>query len=148
MAPEVELKGEIMRNHTCISLSAALVLLVTAIPVANTRADSRTPHGRMVVRHDDPSFNASGEFTGSLDSEILMDGVTYHLSPDATVYEIGSGFVAMGSMVSDRHIFLAGMGSVEDGQVTLIIIRPASDTYPDRNAPEGQVGIRDDASPQ
>jgi hypothetical protein len=148
VAPALELKGTIMRNRTSIYLSAALLTVLAAIPVADAAADSGFWRGRTITRHPSPGFDVSGEFTGTLGGEILLAGVSYRLASDAVVYEIGRGLLPLGTMVVDRHVFLSGLGSDESGLIRMVIVRPPDDPRLAKRAPTIHTRLEDDASPQ
>jgi hypothetical protein len=143
----MELKGMIMRNRTGISLSVALLFVLSTVPAGNAAADSATRRDRTTQRDAAPSFDVSGEFTGTLDGEIQLGGVWYRLATDAILYEIGSGLLPSGTMVVDRHVFLSGMGSVDTGSITLVIVCPAEQRS-DRRSPELHTRVEDDERPQ
>jgi hypothetical protein len=144
----MELKGMIMRNRTGISLSTALLFVLTTVPVAITAADSGSQRDRATRRHaTTQSFDVSGEFTGTLDGEIQLGGVWYRLAADAILYEIGSGLLPSGTMVVDRHVFLSGMGSEDTGSITMVIVCP-EEQRSGRSSPRLHTRLEDDASSQ
>lgn len=129
-----------MRNRTGIVLSAVLVL--TAAAVVNTEADSLKPR---MHRLPVDGFGVSGEFTGTLNGTIQMGTDTFLLSPDVIVYEIGTGMLPQGTIVTDRYVYLSGS---QAGMINMVIIRPASESGPDPSDPENHVHVLSNAKPQ
>ena len=131
-----------MRNRTGILLSAALAFALTAISVANTGADSRLPRGRAAASRPSQSFDVSGVFTGVFGREIQLGTASYRLAPNAMVYEIGRGLLPLGTLVTDRYVFLSGLGSEDAGLVYMVIVRPAAEMWPDKGDPESHIRVR------
>jgi hypothetical protein len=131
VAPEVELKGDIMRNQIMSWKGLTIVAALTVLAFASAGADDRD-HGpsarRYVPIQHGNGFNVSGRFSGSLAGDIMVNGMTYHLTDKTALYELGRGPIDLGETVTDRLIFMSG--SRRDGNDTIysVIIRPLTDS--------------------
>jgi hypothetical protein len=126
----VELKGDIMRNHIMSSKGVALAALLTVLACATATADDRDKGP--TARHFLPvqrgnGFNASGRFSGTLAGDIMLNGVTFHLTDKTVVYELGVGPVELGQTVTDRFIFVSAAHGGGYDTVYSVIIRPITD---------------------
>lgn len=137
-----------MRNSIRISLSAALVLTTTVLVAANLNADPRARRAQEeALRMTQPVF-ASGEFTGRLDQEVTLNGVTYWLSPDVQIYEIGTGMVMPGTIVGNRHISVMGTRRGETVTISTVILRPESENNSSKDDGSQYVRVANSARPQ
>jgi hypothetical protein len=127
----MELKGDIMRNHTMISRGAAIAALLTALAFASAGADVRVkgPSARRLAPFPRGNgFNVSGRFSGALLGDVMLDGVTYHLTDKTVVYELGRGPVRLGETVTNRFIFMSGSRNGGYESVYSVVIRPLTDS--------------------
>ena len=120
-----------MRNHIMSLKGVALAALLTALACATAGADERDkgPSARrfLPVQRGN-GFNASGRFSGTLAGDIMLNGVTFHLTDKTTVYELGVGPVQLGQTVTDRYIFLSARHGGGYDTVYNVIIRPITDS--------------------
>lgn len=142
------MKGDIMRKRSGLSLGAALIFCLTACPATNSGADPLLVHNRLPWSRPVQALNTSGQYTGMLGGEILLGGNSYQLAPDAIIYEIGNGFLPAGTVVANRYVFLSGTKSGDTNLVDLVIVRPASDSWPDRSDPATHIHLLDTAAMQ
>ena len=129
-----------MRNRTGITLVATLVVALTVASVATANPPSWRDH----FSFHPEALATSGEFTGTLDGQISLGTDTYRLAPNVAVYEIGVGPLPAGSVITNRHVFLLGQNDL----VTMVIVRPASDSWADRGDLDSQTHILSDDTPQ
>jgi hypothetical protein len=114
-----------MRNRHVILAGTALLLAAGLAQAAG--AAPRRHRGAAAELLRSPSFNVSGEFSGSLAGTILLEGTLYRLDPNASVYEIGSGPVAQGAELIGRRVFLSGIRLNGNEVITSVIVRPADE---------------------
>ena len=120
-----------MRNHIMSLKGLTLAALLTVLACATAGADDR---GRgPSARHFLPvqrglGFNASGRFSGRLAGDIMLNGVTFHLTDKTAVYELGIGPVELGTTVTDRFIFVSALHGGGYDTVYSVIIRPITDS--------------------
>jgi hypothetical protein len=113
---------------------------VAALTIA--AAANAGPDSRLHVRAWQAPFSLSGQFTGTLDGRIQIGLDSYPLSRDVVVYEVGTGPLPAGSVITDRFVFACGT----NGKVNLVIVRPAEDSNP--SDLEGKTHELSDATPQ
>jgi hypothetical protein len=143
----MELKGDIMRNRTMSSKAAAIAVVLTALAFATAGADVRVkgPSARRLAPFPrGTGFNVSGRFSGALSGDVMLDGVTYHLTDRTVVYELGRGPVKLGETVTDRFIFLSGSRNGGYEAVYSVIIRPLTDS----TDPVREPTVLDPSAPQ
>jgi hypothetical protein len=134
-----------MRNRTGISTRLALALLLLTVLAPAAGADFRKPrtHGSDLLGLS--TFNVSGEFTGTMGGEILLEGVRYQLASNVNVYELGVGMLPPGSEVVDRHVFMSGVRTIGSDIVFNVIVRPAVQPSLDREDPSSGVVLLDNS---
>lgn len=137
-----------MRNRTGILFGTAIAVVLTAFSIANTGAAPSATWIKRGAPRPSSNFGVSGEFTGNLVGNLLMDGVSYRLAPDAILYEIGHGLLAPGTLVPNRHVFLSGQKLGDLLVVTTVIVRPFEDMRASRGDTDGQVQVMDSATPR
>jgi hypothetical protein len=131
-----------------ITLSAALVLTASVLVAANLSADPRARRAQEeALRMTQPVF-ASGEFTGRLDQEVTLNGVTYWLSPDVQIYEIGTGMVMPGTIVGNRQISVMGTRRGDTTTITMIVLRPETEKDSSDDDGSKDVSVANPARPQ
>lgn len=120
-----------MRNHIMsfrgIVLAAVLTVLASATAGADDRDKGPSARHFLPVHHGN-GFNVSGRFTGTLAGDIMLNGMTLHLTDKTTVYELGAGPVALGQSVTNRFIFVSASRGGGYDTVYSIIIRPLTDS--------------------
>lgn len=120
-----------MRNPINTLRGSALIVAVTVLAVATAGAEGRDATSQIARKLAEltrgTGFNVSGRFSGALTGDIQINGMSYHLSPEAQVYELGRGPLALGEVVSDRFVFLTGSRTRGDALIYSVIIRPATD---------------------
>ncbi len=139
-----------MRDRFGIALRLALVLaLVGSLASAAGAAKSKArPLGKAGPLLRSETFSTSGDFSGVLNGEIWMDGVGYTLSTDALVYEIDRGVLPLGTVVSDRMVWLSGLKSGSSMMVYSVVIRPGTYVRAVVTEPSDQVRVADESRPQ
>ncbi|HTQ47688.1 MAG TPA: hypothetical protein VMI75_33255 [Polyangiaceae bacterium] len=123
------------------ALMALALVLAAAVP-GRAETVRRGP-----IRMAEPAdiFTASGELSGTLDPDFPVNGVMYHLSPDALIYEIGRGIIPPGSFIGDRMVFVAGPAT--GNTVTTVIVRPSGESVSRTAVPDGSVQTRSASEP-
>ena len=142
------MKGEIMRNRTGLSLGAVLVLVLMASSVTKAGSDPLLRGNRTPAPRPEPGCQVSGQYTGALSGQIQLGDESFQLSPDVVIYEIGNGFLPVGTVVADRYVFLSGTKVGGTNQVSVVVVRPASDSWPDRGNSDAPITVLDNAKPQ
>ena len=136
-----------MRNRIGTFLGLAITLSLTLVVAAGADEARRPPHGSMTnaLLRMQP-FGVSGQYSGTLAGEIRIDGISYRLSPDATIYEIGRGLVPQGTAVEYRYVYLSGLKVRGSMLVYGVILRPASESVSDGTDPGTYISIRDEGA--
>ena len=134
-----------MRNRLGITLGIALAL--TVIVTMQAGAESR----RRVLPSDPvsgpESFTLSGPCSGCFGGELRIDGVSYRLSPDARIYEVGRGFLPAGASLTDRVVCISGMKLGATLVARSVLVRPAPDPAAS-TPPGGPVSVQEGSRPQ
>ena len=89
------------------------------------------------------TFNTSGEFSGVLGGEILLNGVRYQLGSNVQIYELGVGLLPAGTEISDRWIFLSGVRTLGSNMIFSVIVRPATVPSLDQDDGSSHIQVRD-----
>ena len=134
-----------MRNRLGTSLGIALALAV----LVTTQAGAES---RRHVLPSDPllgpqSFTLSGPCSGFFAGEIRIDGVSYRLSPDARIYEVGRGFMPAGSSLTDRVVCISALKLGTTLVACSVLVRPAPDPAAS-TPPGGPVSVQEGPRPQ
>lgn len=120
-----------MRNRLSLSVGLALTLvLITGIPaVAGTPGRPFHSIKADIFMRAQP-FTLGGRFSGVLGGQIQIEGVTYRLAPDASVYEVGVGSMPLGTLLQDRYVSFSGLTMNNSTTIHSLVVRPASElTY-------------------
>jgi len=136
-----------MRNHITCFRGAAIIVVVTALAFASAGADVqvRGPSARRLAPFPRGNgFSVSGQFSGTLSGDVMLDGVTYRLTDRTTVYELGRGPVKLGETVTNRFIFMSGSRNGGSETVYSVIIRPLTDS----TDPVREPTVLDPSAPQ
>jgi hypothetical protein len=126
-----------MRNRLVTSLGIALALVTVLASWAGAE-DRRRQAPPSPYLHAQV-FALAGRSSGAIGSDLQIDGVTYRVSPDAHLYEIGVGEVPRGTAYYDRVVSVTGLRWHNTLVVYSVTIRPAA--VPGMS---GTVGIQDD----
>jgi len=102
-----------------VSLATVLPQDAGAVGRVNRKA-ARAP------RAQSPSICASTLFSGPLSGEIMVNGVSCVVSEDATIYQIGSGAVPLGTAIRDRMICISATRQQDRMVIHSISLRPLS----------------------
>jgi hypothetical protein len=108
----------------------AIVLLaaVLAAGVASAAGVSRfRSQGVAKLLLDTPTFSTSGEYTGELGGDIVLDGAMYHLSPNAVIYQVDQGVIPMGSDLDHQLVFMTGRIQGTSRLVDAVVVQPADE---------------------
>jgi hypothetical protein len=118
-----------MRNRIGTSLGLAIALSLVGALVA-TAGEAGRPFRSVKARAllDAETFGVSAQYSGAVIGEIRIDGVSYRIAPDASIYEIGSGLVPLGTVVQDRYVYLTGLKIGRTMMVYAVALRPASES--------------------
>lgn len=117
-----------MRNQPGIAAVLTLVLLAASLPATRAHAQGRLftrPARPAASAAAGPSFILSGEFSGIVAGQLIVDGKPYRLSPEANIYEVGKGAVPIGTAYSNRIVFISGVQTSGAAIVSSVIVRPA-----------------------
>ena len=130
-----------MRNRLGTFLAVALALAaVLASPSGAEDRRHKAPDSPLLRAQ---AFTLAGRLTGSIGTQIQIDGTTYRVSPDASVYEVGRGRVPSGTAYYDRVVSVTGLKWRNTLVVYSVTVRPA--TVPGMS---GAVGVDDGNSPR
>ena len=110
-----------MKSRIGILLCGVMtVTLAVAAPVSSPQAGmastkrwgDRTPATRPGVRSLIPqpqeTFSVAVNYSGFLNTDLLIEGVTYRPDPAMFVYAVGQGLVPSGSSVANQSILVSG----------------------------------------
>lgn len=115
-----------MRYRTGISFGFAFALVLAAVLAPVAGADGRKPSKTDSDLLPLSTFNTSGEFSGVLGGEIILNGVRYQLGSNVQIYELGVGLLPAGTEINDRWIFLSGVRTMGADMIFSVIVRPAT----------------------
>ena len=132
-----------MRYRTGISVGFAFALLFAAVLAPAAGADGRKPNKMDSDLLPLSTFNTSGEFSGVLGGEILLNGVRYQLGSNVQIYELGVGLLPAGTEISDRWIFLSGVRTIGSDMIFSVIVRPATVPSLDQDDASSHIQVRD-----
>lgn len=117
-----------MRHRPSTSTALLATLLLTGVIATSALADSHyLPPRKNPVRPQQPvhTFTVSGEFSGAVAGTLVIDGQSYQLAQDATVYELGKGPVPVGTVYNYRHVCVSGIQTAGSVLVSSVVVRPA-----------------------
>jgi hypothetical protein len=112
-----------------IGLTLGLMCVVSLATVASQeagavgRVNRREPRAPRVQSQ---SICASTMYSGPLRGELMVNGVNCVVSEDATIYQIGSGAVPLGTAVRDRMICISATLQGNRTVIHSISLRPLS----------------------
>jgi hypothetical protein len=93
--------------------------------VASSKAKGpQKPRRDVRVLLQSQTFTGGGEFSGSLEGTITVDGTAYQVAPDVKIYEIGGGALPPGTVLHHRTVGLLGIVRDRSMIVSQIIVRP------------------------
>jgi hypothetical protein len=132
-----------MRNRTGIPVGLALALVLAALLAPAAGADGRKPNKMDSDLLPLAAFNTSGEFSGALGGEVLLNGMRYQLASNVQIYEIGVGLLPPGTEVSDRWVFLSGLKTMGSDMIFSVIVLPATVPSLDQGDGSSHITVRD-----
>lgn len=115
-----------MRFRTCITTLALALALVAALAAAPAGARERVSAGNEFLRGQ--PFIVTGLSSDRVQGDIVLDGVTYRIAPEARIYEVGRGFVPQGTSFALRTISLSGRNVRGTMMVYSVMVRPGFST--------------------
>jgi hypothetical protein len=116
-----------MRRRIGLTLGLMCVVLLSTVPAQEAGAFGRA--NRKVARAPRPqsqSLCASTMYSGPLSGVIMVNGVSCVVADDATIYQIGSGQVPLGTAVRDRMICVSATRQQDRMVIHSISLRPLS----------------------
>jgi len=134
-----------MRNRLGTSLGIALTLGVLVTTQAGAESRRRILPSGPVPGSE--LFSLSGPCSGLFAGELRIDGVSYRLSPDARIYEVGRGFLPAGTSLTDRVVCITGMKLGATLVARSVLVRPAPDPAAS-TPPGGPVSVQEGPRPQ
>jgi hypothetical protein len=137
-----------MRNRTGIPVGLALALVFVALLAPAAGADGRKPNRMASDLLPLAAFNTSGEFSGALGGEILLNGMRFQLDSNVQIYEIGVGLLPPGTELSDRWVFLSGLKTMGSDMIFSVIVLPSSMPSLDQDDGSSHIQVRDPSDPK
>ena len=130
-----------------LALKLAALLLVTAAVAAQAGDLPWQKHTR-VERVRPATFSTVGTYTGVLDGQVLIDGVTFRIRPGTQAYLIGVGPIPMSSVPIGSRVQAVGIGALESGTIRGLMVRPAEESNAAGRDMSRYTRVRDESAPQ
>jgi hypothetical protein len=121
-------------------LGPALALVVMLATTAGAEEHRHKTVSSPLARAQ--AFKLAGRCSGPIDGQIVIDGVSYRVSPDVRIFELGRGAVPRGTAYYDRVVTVTGLKWRETLVVYSVLVRP--DAY----SASGTVGVKEGSSPE
>ncbi len=134
-----------MRNRIGTHLGIAVSLLTFL--AAGADADSRNRRTAPRLQQRGEPFTVAGSCTGLSADEVRVDGMSYRLDPDARIYEVGRGFVPLGTSLTFRIISLSGVKVRNVMIVHSVLIRPEFSPFTSAGQ-SSPVSLADESAPR
>jgi len=115
-----------MRRRIGLTLGLMCVVLLATVPSQEAGAVGRVNRKARAPRAQSQSICASTIYSGPLRGEIMVNGVSCVVSENATIYQIGSGAVPLGTAVRDRMICISATRQQDRMVIHSISLRPLS----------------------
>jgi hypothetical protein len=129
-----------------LGIAFALVLAVGIAAAGPHGRQFRSPAAEAFERAQ--PFSVSGQFSGTINGEMVIDDLPYRLAPTATAYEIGNGTIPLGTDVQNRYVTLFGLKMAGTSVVYSVFVRPAGEATFETSDLSSQVHIRNASAPR
>ena len=138
-----------MRKRLSLLAGVALMLVLTAVIAAAAVPRARQFRSVQAEKFQRAQpFSVSGQFSGTINGEMVIDDLPYRLAPTAAVYEIGNGSIPLGSNVQNRYVTLLGLKMNGSLVVYSVFVRPAGELTFETSDLSSHVHIANPSAPR
>jgi hypothetical protein len=130
-----------MRHRFGPTLAIAIAIVATLAPRAGADARQRKASASARARAEVVTF--SGACSGAIAGEMRVAGLSYRVSPNVRIYEIGRGVMPGGTAYYDRVVTVSGIKVRDTFVVQSVVVRP--ETWPSST---GATGIEPESGPR